>query len=119
VVALTVKFADVPRIPRRERLVIKKLADGFWQITAQFGFVQIPNLPAALRQAQKDGCSVELKEAIFFQARDAIVVKRTHGAVSRARLLLFAFMLRNSVRAVDVFLVPANNLIEVSRQAEI
>src|SRR6516164_11121414 len=56
VVALTVKFADVPRIPRADRLEVRKLADNFWQITAHFGFVQVPDLPAALRQAKASGC---------------------------------------------------------------
>jgi KUP system potassium uptake protein len=92
VVALTVQFAEVPRIHRRHRLEVKKLADGFWQITARFGFVQ---------------------------ARDAVVVKRSHGVVSYAQLALFAFMLRNSVRATDLFLVPTENFIEVGRQVEV
>ena len=48
VVTLTVKFADVPRIPRAERLDVQKLAEGFWQITAHFGFVQVPDNPPGL-----------------------------------------------------------------------
>jgi len=59
-VALAVKFAKVPRIPRRQRLEIKELSDGFWQITAHFGFVQVPDLYAALRQAKESGCAIDL-----------------------------------------------------------
>jgi len=33
--------------------------------------------------------------------------------------MLFAFMLRNSVRAVDLFLIPTDNSIEVGREVEI
>jgi KUP system potassium uptake protein len=119
VVALAVKFAEVPRIPRRRRLDIKKLSDGFWQITAHFGFIQVPDLYAALRQARESGCVVDLKQAIFFSASDAVVARRSRSILSRARVMLFAFMLRNSVRAVDLFLIPTERFVEVRRQVEI
>ncbi len=85
VVTLTVKFADVPRIPRAERLDVQKLAEGFWQITAHFGFVQVPDLTIALRQAKASGCEIDLNKAIFFSARDAVVAKRSRYLLSRAR----------------------------------
>ena len=119
VVALTVKFADVPRVPRVERLEVRKLAENFWRITAHFGFVQVPNLTAALRQAKAIGCEIDLKHAIFFSARDAVVANPAHNVAGRARLLLFAFMLRNAVRAVDLFRVPTDNFVEMGRLVEI
>jgi hypothetical protein len=104
---------------RGDRLEVRKLAENFWQITAHFGFVQVPDLPAALRQAKASGCEIELRHAIFFNARDAVVAKRTHNLAARARLLLFAFMLRNAVRAVDLFRIPTDNFIEMGRLVEI
>jgi KUP system potassium uptake protein len=119
VVALSVKFADVPRIPRRDRLDIKQLAEGFWQISTHFGFVQIPDLPAALRQAKERGCQVDLSRPVFFHASDEVVASPTLGLLARARLKLFAFMQRNSVRAVDLFLMPTDNFVDVGRRLEI
>jgi KUP system potassium uptake protein len=119
VVALTVKFADVPRIPRAERLEVRKLPENFWHITAHFGFVEVPDLPAALRQAKASGCEIDIKNAIFFNARDAVVAKRGRTLAFRVRLLLFAFMLRNAVRAVDLFRIPTNNVIEMGRLIEV
>jgi KUP system potassium uptake protein len=119
VVALTVKFADVPRIAGRDRVEIKKLAEGFWRITAHFGFVQVPNLPAALRQAKASGCPLDLQHAIFFHGRDTVVARRAHRFIARIRILIFAFMLRNSVQAVDLFLIPTDNFIEIGRHIEI
>jgi KUP system potassium uptake protein len=119
VVALSVKFADVPRIPRRDRLDIKQLAEGFWQISAHFGFVQIPDLPAALRQAKQRGCQVDLRRPVFFHASDEVVASPTLGILARVRLRLFAFMQRNSVRAVDLFLMPTDNFVDVGRRLEI
>jgi KUP system potassium uptake protein len=119
VVALAIKFAEMPRIPRRQRLEIKELSDDFWQITAHFGFVQVPDLYAALRQAKGSGCDVDLDHAIFFITRDSVVAARVQNILSRARIMLFAFMLRNSVHAVDLFLIPTDNCVEIGRQVEI
>ena len=49
VIALTVKFEDIPRVVPRERIELAKLNEGFWQIIVHLGFVQVPDIPAALR----------------------------------------------------------------------
>jgi KUP system potassium uptake protein len=119
VIALAVKFAEVPRVHRSERLEVEQLADGFWHITARFGFFQNPILPAALRQAKERGCPIDLEHAIYFGSRDTVVAGRRHSLLWRARLKLFAFMLRNSVRAVDLFRIPTEKFVEIGRQIEI
>jgi len=119
VVALAVKFAEVPRVHRSERLEVEQLADGFWHITARFGFFQNPILPAALLQAKERGCPIDLSHAIYFGSRDTVVAGRRHSPLWRARLKLFAFMLRNSVRAVDLFRIPTEKFVEIGRQIEI
>jgi KUP system potassium uptake protein len=119
VIALTVKFEDIPRVPPRDRIELTKLADGFWHITVHFGFVQIPDIPAALRQAKVRGCPIDLEDAIYFSARDAVVCSKRRNWLVRARLHLFMLMFRNSVRAVDLFNLPPKNFVEVGRQIEI
>jgi hypothetical protein len=101
VIALTVKFEDIPRVAARERIELTKLAEGFWHITVHFGFVQIPDIPAALRRAKDRGCPVELKDPIYFGARHTVVCSERRNWFARIRLRLFMLMFRNSVRAVD------------------
>jgi KUP system potassium uptake protein len=79
----------------------------------------MPDLYAALGQAKESGCEIDLEHAIFFTARDSVVTRRPQNILSRAQLMLFAFMLRNSVHAVDLFLIPTDNCVEVGRQVEI
>jgi KUP system potassium uptake protein len=69
VVALTVKVEDIPRVPPRDRIELTKLGEGFWHITVHFGFVQIPDIPLALKQAKGRGCPIDLEDAIYFGAR--------------------------------------------------
>jgi len=118
-VALTVKFEDIPRVHRNDRLELLRVGDHFWHITVRYGFVQIPNLPAALREAKDQGCQLDLDKAIYFGARDAVVPATSRGRLERWRLPIFAFMLRNSVRAVDLFRIPPDCFVEIGRQIEI
>ena len=118
-VALTVQFENIPRVAPRDRIELVKLAEGFWHIIVHFGFVQIPDIPAALRQAKDRGCPIDLKDAIYFGSRDAVVCSKRRSWLVRASLRLFALMFRNSVRTVDLFNIPPENFVEVGRQIEI
>jgi KUP system potassium uptake protein len=118
-IALTVKFEDIPRVAPHDRIELTKLAEGFWHITVHFGFVQVPDIPAALRQARDRGCPIDLEDAVYFGARDAVVCSKRRRWLVRASLRLFTLMFRNSVRAVDLFNIPSENFVEVGRQIEI
>jgi KUP system potassium uptake protein len=118
-IALTVKFEDIPRVGPRDRINLAKLAEGFWHVTVHFGFVQVPDIPAALRQAKDRGCPIDLEDAVYFGARDALVCSKRRSWLVRASLRLFTLMFRNSVRIVDLFNIPPENFVEVGRQIEI
>ncbi len=118
-IALTVKFDYIPRVASHDRIELAKLADGFWHITVHFGFVQVPDIPAALRQAKARGCPVDLEDPIYFGARDVVICSKRRNWLVRASLRLFTLMFRNSVRAVDLFNIPPEKYVEVGRQIEI
>ena len=118
-IALTVNFESIPRVASRDRIELAKLAEGFWHITVHFGFIQVPDIPAALRLAKARGCPVNLEDAIYFSARDAVICSKRRNWLVRASLRLFTLMFRNSVRAVDLFNIPPERFIEVGRQIEI
>ena len=118
-VALTVQFENIPRVAPRDRIELMQVAEGFWHIIVHFGFVQIPDIPAALRQAKDRGCPIDLEDAIYFGSRDAVVCSKRRSWLVRASLRLFALMFRNSVRTVDLFNIPPENFVEVGRQIEI
>ena len=118
-IALTVNFDYIPRVASRDRIELARLAEGFWHITVHFGFVQVPDIPAALRQAKDSGCPIDLDDAIYFGARDTIVCSKKRNWLVRASLRLFTLMFRNSVRAVDLFKIPPEKFVEIGRQIEI
>src|SRR5450759_1881645 len=85
-IALTVKFEDIPRVAPHDRIELTKLAEGFWHITAHFGFVQVPDIPAALRQAKDRGCPIDLEDAVYFCARVVVVCSKRRRWLVRAEI---------------------------------
>jgi KUP system potassium uptake protein len=118
-VALTIRFEEVPRVGTEHRLDVSQLAENFWHVTARYGFVETPDLPRALRQAKKEGCPINLAHAIYFSGRDEVVRKQGGGRLAQWRVPVFAFMFRNSVHAGDRFNIPSASLVEMSRRIEI
>jgi KUP system potassium uptake protein len=118
-IALTVRFADIPRVGLSNRLQLVPVFEGFWHLTAHYGFVEIPDLQATLRAAKDRGCPVDLSTAVYFGAHDQIIRAKMGGRLLRWRVPLFAFLFRNAVRTVDLFNLPTSNFLEIGRQIEI
>jgi KUP system potassium uptake protein len=116
VVSLTVRFEEYPRVPIEQRAEVEKVAEGFWHVTIRFGFVEVPNVAAALACAKEKGCLLNLDDAVYFAAHDDVVRSLNPPRLPAWRRMLFAAMYRNAVRAPDRFDLPADKFLEVGRQ---
>jgi KUP system potassium uptake protein len=116
VVSLTVEFAEVPRIPPDQRAEAKHIADGLWQVTVRFGFVEVPNVRAALACARDQGCALDLDNAVYFAAHDEVVRSKTRPRLMGWCRMLFGFMYRNAVRGPDRFDLPSDRFLDVGKQ---
>jgi KUP system potassium uptake protein len=119
VIALNVSFDDVPRVPAPNCKVVAQVADGWWLISAHFGFIEIPHLQQALQNTQGLDRSIDLTKAVFVATRDLIVHRPGSRVLRRGRLGLFAFLYRNAVKATDRFSLPPHCVLEIARQIEI
>jgi KUP system potassium uptake protein len=117
-IALTVKFEDIPRV-WSERVELEHVFDDFWHMTVHYGFIEVPDLPSALGAAKHLGCPLDLTNACYFASRDQVVRGAASGRFRHWWVPLFAFMYRNAVRAVDLFDLPPDNFVEVARQLDI
>jgi KUP system potassium uptake protein len=118
-VALSVVFENTPRITGPACTVVDKLGEGLWQVVARFGFFEIPDLRRALQQARGLESAVDFDKALFVGTRDLVVRKQKDAVLRGWRLVLFAFLYRNSVKVVDRFSLAPENVIEIARQIEI
>lgn len=118
VVALTIEFAERPRIRSDRRIRVEHLGEGFWHLTVRFGFVEVPDIPKALHSA-KDECPLDLDDAIYFSEHDRVVRRKTKPRLVSWRRKLFSFLYRNSIHPADRFNLPIRNFVVVARQREI
>jgi KUP system potassium uptake protein len=119
VVTLSVLFSEAPRISERRRIEITDIADHFWHIVVRYGFMEVPNLTAALADARRHGCDLDTSEALFVSARDSVVRTRTDPLMSAWRQAIFSFLHRNAVHLDDRFTLPEDRFVEIGRRIEI
>ncbi|AQS87736.1 potassium transporter Kup [Neoasaia chiangmaiensis] len=118
-VVLNVQFDEVPRIASGKRIQSERVEEGIWQIGVRFGFIEIPNLFAALHDAKMEGCHIDLGKVLFFAGDDDIVADPKNPKMTTPRRWLFGFLYRNAVRASDRFTLPRERMIEIGHQVGI
>jgi KUP system potassium uptake protein len=118
VVLLTVDTAEVPFVPRRERIEVEHLRHGFCRIVAHYGFMQDPNVPAALLLASSEEFPIEPMKTTYFVGREKLIPAGKSG-MARWRERLFALLSRNAAGATSFFRIPPNQVVELGAQIEL
>jgi len=119
VFVLTIVIAESPRVRGRDRLKIRKLADGYWHATARIGFMEKPDVPALVRVAQDEGCRLDLQDLTYYIGHETVVPGDTDKGLGRWEEKLFAWMERNSEHVTDTLKLPVDNVVEIGRQIPI
>jgi KUP system potassium uptake protein len=117
-VVLTMHFHEEPFVPAARRCEVEDMGFGFWQVHLHFGFMDQPDVPAALQLCARHGLPIDLFATSFFLSRET-VVPRGKGGMARWRQNLFEAMSRNSGRAVDYFGIPSNAVIELGTRVQL
>lgn len=112
VIFFTVDIEPRPHVRSEKRVEYEKLRDGFFVVHAHFGFMDSPNVPAALRIINNQHLKTEGEDIRYFVGRESLIASRTHG-MSIWRDMLFLFLLRNSERIVNLFGLPDEQVIEI------
>ncbi|WP_054883415.1 potassium transporter Kup [Pseudomonas sp. NBRC 111130] len=118
VVLLTVVSEDRPRVPEHERFEVEAYGDGFFRVLLHFGFMDEPDVPAALRLCHLDELDFSPMRTTYFLSRETVIASRLEG-MSRWRGNLFAFLLKNANGNLRFFNLPLNRVIELGTQVEI
>jgi KUP system potassium uptake protein len=117
-VILTVRFDDVPWIPFDERVEVKQLVRGFWQVRVNYGFKNTPDIPGALALCAGHGLQVDAFQTSYFISRETVVPTKGAG-MAHWRERLFAAMSRNASSVVEFFKLPNNSVIELGTRVQI
>jgi KUP system potassium uptake protein len=117
VIVLAVTTAQKPHVAPADRVSIEALGHDLFNVRVQYGFMEDPDVPDALAQAQAQGLTVDTDDVTFFLGRETIIVTRRKGmAIWREKL--FVLMARNAVRATAFFRLPPERVVELGVQVE-
>ncbi|RFC35860.1 MAG: KUP system potassium uptake protein [Candidatus Nitrotoga sp. LAW] len=117
-VLLSVIIEDKPFVTKGNRLLINDLGKSFYRVKVFYGFMQTPDVPAALDLCAPLGLSFDMMDTTFFTSRALIVSASTPGMM-KWRELLFIMMSKNAMNATEFFKIPTNRVIEMGTRIEI
>lgn len=118
VILLTVKVTDMPFFPEQDRFNHEALGEGFHRVILRYGFMESPDIPAALKSFDRCGGEFRMMETSFFLSRQTLLAS-AHPGMALWREKLFAWMLRNAESAMEFFRLPTNRVVELGSQIEI
>ena len=118
VVLLTVEIEETSHLADEERVEWMELGHGVYRLVLRFGFMEDPDIPAALAKLDKPLCSLNPMTTSFFLGRETLIPTSQPGmAIWREHL--FAWMMKNASSASTFFSLPANQVIELGAQVEL
>jgi KUP system potassium uptake protein len=114
---VTVVTRDVPRVPDPERIQFKPIGQGVARIVLSYGFVEEPDVPAALAACTTCGDKFVLGRTTFFFGRETLIPASSQGMLRTAKHL-YVTLARNSTPARAFFRIPPNRVVELGAQID-
>lgn len=118
VVLLYIATDRVPEVPEDGRVELREAGDGFVFVTAHYGFMQTPNVPAIIATCRARGLELPLEDTTFYLGRESLLPTGP-ARLARWRKRLFTFLARNAPPATYYFAIPPERVIEIGMQVEL
>jgi KUP system potassium uptake protein len=110
---VTVETEDTPRVPADERMTLFSMAPGINRVILRYGFMQQPNLPIALKLAEKLGLEIDTDEITYYVGRETLIPDVAVAGMALWRERLFSFLSRNARPATAYYGLPPENVVEL------
>ncbi len=114
-ILLTVRTADVPRVPSSERVTIETISDTFTAVTLTYGFMETPDVLKGLQQCRRRGLSVDPAATSFFLSRRNLRPS-SRSRMQRWQELLFIWLFGCAEDATSYFQIPPDRVVEIGTQ---
>jgi KUP system potassium uptake protein len=118
VVILSITTDAVPEVSEQQKIRLKRFDDGFWAVTAHYGFMESPDVMDILRRCRARGLETDAADTSFYVGRETLIIKPGGGGMADWRKYLFRFLSRNARSATDFFAIPPNRVVEIGAQIE-
>lgn len=112
---LTVMTEDVPRVAGADRVELSKLADNIHRVVLHYGFMQVPNVPVALKLCGVLGLEIDTDCVTYFVGLDDLKPKGRGSLLKTFQTRIFAYMWRNAERAADSYKLSPERTIVIGK----
>jgi KUP system potassium uptake protein len=117
VVFLSVIVSKSPRVPAARRDSIRHLGSRFYQVILEYGFMEEPDIPAALGNLIAE-VAFDPLHTTYFLGKERVVSKPRVG-LAGLREKLFYFLHRNARSAAEYFRLPFDRVVDIGVVVEI
>ena len=118
IIILQVDTVDVPRVPAAKRIEVERLGKGFYSVVARYGFMEQPDVPAALRACRPHGIAYDEMETSFFLGRETLVPAQ-RSRLGKWRRDFFISLSHTASATKTFFRIPPNRAIELGNQIQV
>ena len=120
VVFMTVQTQEeVPFVDPDRRVEFEDLGQGFYRLVLRFGFMDRPDVPAAMKLLEGFGFPVDMMTTSFFLGRETLKGDKGHSGLNRLQEPLFIGLSKTATSATDFFSLPPNRVVELGSQVYI
>jgi KUP system potassium uptake protein len=117
-IILAVRFADTPYVASSDRARVERISDDFTTLALEFGYLETPDVPAALKNADLGGISVDQMRTSYFLSRRSLQPS-PHAGMPAWQDGLFILLARNADDASSYFQLPADRVVEMGTRITI
>jgi len=114
-IVLTIKTADVPRVPNPDRINIEKLTETFTAVSLTYGFMETPNVMQGLALCRRRGLNIDPGATSFFLSR-RVLRPTSRSQMPMWQEKLFIWLARSSEDAAAYFQIPSDRVVEIGTQ---
>ena len=117
-VILHVETEQVPRVGVSQRFAYEILGPKFYRVVLRYGFMEHPDIPAALAHVTLEGEGFNMMDTTFFMSRDSVrLAARPH--MNRLIRRVFIWMYHNASDATEFFRMAPNRIVELGARLEL
>ena len=119
VVLLTVRTRDVPYVPEGRRLeAVDALGKGFHRVAVAYGFLDQPDVPAALASCRARGLAIDPERLSYFIGRETLI-PTPRPPLGPVEARVFATLAAGNLSATTYFRVPPDRVVELGTQIQV
>jgi len=115
VIFLSVGYKSIPHVYHKKRIMLQKMPKGFYRIVVGYGFMDRPDIQAALKGINHKKLKIDMDETTFILGRETLIPSKTKG-MSRWRDRLYMYMSHSAEDATKYFKLPPDRVFEIGAQ---